>query len=120
MVFDHRTCTDGTATAFASFSVDVPDDFREDPTGNLGTTFTHPDFGTNLHNDVGVVVLDDPVNLSEYPVLAPEEFLTELKDAHEIQDDAFVAVGYGLLNGSPPRISCPMKAAGSECPRIEA
>lgn len=95
-------CTDGTATAYAYFSVDVPDDFRENPTGNLGTTFTHPDFGTNLHNDVGVVVLDDPVNLSEYPILAPEGFLTDLKDAREIQDDTFVAVGYGLLNGSPP------------------
>jgi len=95
-------CTDGTATAYAYFSVDVPDDFRENPTGNLGTTYTHPDFGTNLHNDVGVVLLDDPVNLSEYPVLAPEGFLTELKEAHEIQDDTFVAVGYGLLNGSPP------------------
>jgi secreted trypsin-like serine protease len=95
-------CTEGTATAYAYFSVDVPDDFRENPSGILGTTYTHPDFSTNLHNDVGVVVLEDSVNLSEYPVLAPEGFLTELKVAHEIQDDTFVAVGFGVLNGFPP------------------
>jgi hypothetical protein len=35
-------CTEGTATAYAYFSVEVPDDFRENPTGVLGTTFTHP------------------------------------------------------------------------------
>jgi secreted trypsin-like serine protease len=95
-------CTDGTATAYAYFSVNVPDDFRENPTGFLGTTYTHPAFKTNLHNDVGVVVLDDPVNRNEYPVLASVRFLTDLKVAHEIQDDSFVAVGYGVLNGFPP------------------
>jgi len=60
-------CTEGTATAYAYFSVDVPDDFRENPTGALGTTHTHPAFKTNLSNDVGVVVLDGSVNESEYP-----------------------------------------------------
>lgn len=95
-------CTDGTTSAYAYFTVDVPVDFRENPSGDLGATFTHPDFRTNLHNDVGVVVLEDPVTLGEYPVLAPEGFLTDLKVAHEIQDDTFVAVGYGVLNGFPP------------------
>ncbi|HET7928745.1 MAG TPA: trypsin-like serine protease [Actinomycetota bacterium] len=95
-------CTEGTATAYAYFSVDVPDDFRENPSGSLGTTYTHPEFTSNLHNDVGVVVLGEPENLSEYPVLAPEGFLTDLKVAGEIQDDTFVAVGYGLLDGFPP------------------
>ena len=32
----------------------------------------------------------------------PEGFLSDLKAAHEIQDDTFVAVGYGLLDGWPP------------------
>jgi secreted trypsin-like serine protease len=95
-------CTEGTATAYAYFSVDVPEDFRENPTGILGTTYTHPDFGPNLHDDVGAVVLDDPVALSEYPVLAREGFLSDLRDEHLIQDDTFVAVGYGVLNGFPP------------------
>ena len=73
-------CTDGTTTAYAYFSVEVPDDFRENPTGISGTTYTHPDFNPNtLSNDVGVVVLDQGVNLSEYPTLAPEGFLSDLK-----------------------------------------
>jgi secreted trypsin-like serine protease len=96
-------CTEGTATAYAYFQVEVPDDFRENPTGLLGTTHTHPDYNPNtLDNDVGVVVLEQAVNLSQYPVLAPEGFLSDLKAAHEIQDDTFVAVGYGLLDGWPP------------------
>ena len=96
-------CTDGTTTAYAYFQVEVPDDFRENPTGLLGATYTHPDYNANtLDNDVGVVVLEQAVNLSEYPVLAPEGFLSDLKAAHEIQDDTFVAVGYGLLDGWPP------------------
>lgn len=96
-------CTDGTGTAYAYFSVDVPDDFRENPTGILGTTYTHPDYDPNtLKNDVGVVVLEEPVTLSEYPVLASEGFLSDLKATREILDDTFVNVGYGLLEGSPP------------------
>jgi secreted trypsin-like serine protease len=96
-------CTDGTATAYAYFDVEVPDDFRENPTGILGTTYTHPDYNPNtLDNDVGVVVLDKAVRLREYPVLAAEGFLSDLKAAGEIQDDTFVNVGYGLLEGSPP------------------
>jgi hypothetical protein len=35
-------CTEGTATAYAYFQVEVPDDFRENPTGLLGTTYTTP------------------------------------------------------------------------------
>jgi hypothetical protein len=30
-----------------------------------------------------------------------EGFLSDLKAAHEVQDDTFVNVGYGLLNGWP-------------------
>jgi secreted trypsin-like serine protease len=96
-------CTDGTATAYAYFQVDPPEDFRENPTGRLGTTFTHPDYSPNtLDYDVGVVVLENPVRLKKYPVLASEGFLSDLKASGEIQDDTFVNVGYGLLEGSPP------------------
>jgi secreted trypsin-like serine protease len=96
-------CTEGTASAYAYFQVEVPDDFRENPTGLLGTTYAHPDFNSNtLNNDVGVVVLEQAMSLSEYPVLAPEGFLSDLKVERQIQDDTFVNVGYGLLDGWPP------------------
>ena len=58
-------CTDGMALAYAYFLVDVPDDFRENPTGISGTPYTHPDFNANtLSNDVAIVVLDQPTSLS--------------------------------------------------------
>ena len=61
------------------------------------------DFDPNtLENDVGIVVLDRRVNLREYPTIADEGFLTDLKASHEIQDDTFVAVGYGVQTGFPP------------------
>jgi Trypsin len=44
------------------------------------------------------------VVLGSYPQLPDEGFLTNLKAAHEIQDDTFVNVGYGLLNGAPPPV----------------
>src|SRR4026208_1133885 len=73
-------CTIGTALAYAYFEITVPDDFRENPTGISGTPFTHPDFNPNtLRNDVGIVVLDQAVNLEgQYPTVASEGFLTEL------------------------------------------
>ncbi len=97
-------CTDGMALVYAYFQITVPDDFRENPTGIRGTPFTHPDFNLNtLNNDVGIVVLDQPVNLDGgYPTVASEGFLTELKATHEIQDDTFVAVGYGVQTSFPP------------------
>jgi secreted trypsin-like serine protease len=96
-------CTDGTATAYAYFQVEVPDDFRENPTGRLGATHTSPHYNPRtLNNDVGVVVLEQPVNLSEYPTLAPKGFLSKLKRTGAIKNDTFVNVGYGLLDGWPP------------------
>jgi secreted trypsin-like serine protease len=94
-------CTDGMTTAHAYFSYQVPDDFRTNPSGVEGTPFTHPEFRFP-DNDVAVVVLERRVRLSTYPVLPPEGFLSDLKAAHEIQDDTFVNVGYGVLNGTPP------------------
>src|SRR5262245_32290263 len=96
-------CTEGMASAHAYFSFEVPDDFRTAPSGVLGTPHTHPEFRANtLQNDVAVVVLSEPVALGAYPTLPPEGFLSDLKAAHEIQDDTFLAAGYGLLDGFPP------------------
>ena len=96
-------CTQGMDLAYGYFQVVVPDDFRENPTGISGTPHTHPAFRSNtLNNDVGVVVLDQPVNLATYPTIVDEGFLSELKASHAIQDDTFVAVGYGVQTGFPP------------------
>ena len=98
-------CTDGTSIVHAYFSFQVPDDFRENPVGVLGTPHTNPLYNPNtLDNDASVVVLSTPVSLGTYPVLPHEGLLSELKAAHEIQDDVFVNVGDGVLNGSPPPI----------------
>ena len=94
-------CTDGTSTVHAYFSYQVPDDFRTNPTGVEGTPYTHPDYRFPV-NDVAVVVLEQGVSLSTYPVLPTERLLSDLKAAHEIQDDTFVNVGYGVLNAPKP------------------
>lgn len=96
-------CTDGTSSAHAYFSYQVPDDFRENPSGVPGIPHTNPLYDPNtLDNDVSVVELSSPVTLSTYPVLPQERLLSQLKRSHQIQDDTFVNVGYGLLNGWPP------------------
>lgn len=98
-------CTDGAESAYVYFELTVPDGFRENPTGLPGTPHTHPAYNPNtVANDVGVVILDDRVALPEYPSIVGEGFLTELKAAHEIQDDSFVAVGYGGVTQFPPPI----------------
>ena len=59
-----------------------------------------------LTPDVGVVVLEEPVDLAEYPVLATEGFLSDLKATGDIRGDTFVNVGYGLLEGDlPPELT---------------
>ena len=96
-------CTDGTSYAYAYFKTEVPDDFRTNPTGVLGTTYTHPDYNpNNLDTDIGVVVLTKAVKLKQYPTLAPEGFLTDLKATGELQDATFVNVGYGVLDAPKP------------------
>jgi secreted trypsin-like serine protease len=96
-------CTDGMAFAHAYFSFQVPDDFRTNPSGVPGTPHTNPLYNpNNLDNDISVVELSSPVTLSTYPVLPQARFLSQLKRSHQIQDDIFVNVGYGLLNGWPP------------------
>lgn len=51
--------------------------------------------------DVGVVVLDQPVNLSYYPPLAPAGYLDGLATQRGQQNVNFQVVGYGLQSVKP-------------------
>ncbi len=96
-------CTLGTAKAYAYFDVEVVADFRENPSGIKGKPYTSPDFNPNtLSNDVGVVVLKTPVQLSDYPTVVEEGFLSEQKAHNGLKDATFTVVGYGGTAGSPP------------------
>jgi len=73
-------------------------------TGDVGgTTYTHPDFYTAAFfvHDVGVVVLDEPVEMSTYGVLPAINQLDALKTKRGLQDVTFTAVGYGLQAINP-------------------
>ena len=72
----------------------------------VGTPFTHPGLNPNtLKNDLAVVELDGPAGVSgPYPTLPSEGFLSRLKRQHKLQDDTFVAVGYGGVTQWPPPI----------------
>lgn len=51
--------------------------------------------------DVGVVVLDQPVNLTFYPSMAPAGYLDQLATQRGQQDTTFEVVGYGLQSVKP-------------------
>jgi secreted trypsin-like serine protease len=96
-------CTDGMDQVYAYFQVEVPENFREVPSGVSGTPHTSPSYNPNtLSNDVGVVVLDDPVTLSVYPAVVREGFLSERKARNGLKDATFTTVGYGGTEGWPP------------------
>ena len=68
-----------------------------------GTTFTHPQFNPAAFYlfDLGVVVLDTPVVMSEYGALPQLNQLDALKTKRGQQDVTFTAVGYGLQASFP-------------------
>jgi len=73
-------------------------------TGEVGgTTYTHPQYDPNAFflYDLGVVVLDEAVNVSEYGVLPELDQLDGLKTMRGNQDVTFTAVGYGLQESFP-------------------
>ena len=99
-------CTDGTSSARVYFDSEVTADYRNGQGGVVGTPVTHPAFNPNtLRNDVAVVELHRAADVTgPYPTLVGEGFLSRLKRAHELQDDRFVAVGYGGVPQFPPPI----------------
>ncbi len=73
-------------------------------TGEVGgTPETHPDYNPNAFflYDLGVVVLDEPVILSEYGELPDLDQLDVLKTKRGKQSTMFTAVGYGLQESFP-------------------
>lgn len=68
-----------------------------------GTTYTHPQYNPNAFYlyDLGVVVLDKPVRMREYGVLADLGTLDALATERGLQDTTITAVGYGLQKINP-------------------
>ena len=68
-----------------------------------GTTYTHPSFDPNAFYlyDLGVVVLDDPVDMATYGELPALNQLDSLKTKRGTQDVTFTAVGYGMQLSFP-------------------
>lgn len=73
--------------------------------GVTGTAHAYPLWrgGLFLPNtgDAGVVVLDQPVILGSYPILAPAGYLDKLATQRGLQDVNFEVVGYGLQSVKP-------------------
>jgi secreted trypsin-like serine protease len=73
-------------------------------TGDVGgTPYTHPQYDPNafyLH-DLGVVVLDEPVTMSEYGLLPALNVLDQMERRRGQKDLSFTAVGYGLQKSFP-------------------
>jgi hypothetical protein len=100
-------CTDGTATAEVWFSETAPStpevlsgDYEH---GITGTPYTYPgfDFGTSLDTgDVGIVVLNQPVQLPRYGDL-PTAGEVDTLGKHPL----LTIVGYGIQDVRPVQIA---------------
>jgi secreted trypsin-like serine protease len=77
-------------------------------TGDVGgTPYTHPDYNPAAFfvRDLGVVVLDEPMNIGMYGTLPEKDQLDVLKTRRGKQDVTFTAVGYGLQQSFPDAAS---------------
>lgn len=73
-------------------------------TGDVGgTTYQHPDYDPSafFYRDLGIVVLDEPMDMAEYGALPALNRLDALKTRRGTQDVTFTAVGYGLQMSFP-------------------
>jgi hypothetical protein len=68
-----------------------------------GTPYTHPQYDPNAFYlyDLGVVVLDEPMDMDEYGVLPQMDELDRMARQRGKQDVTFTAVGYGLQRINP-------------------
>ena len=89
---------DDNAGRYAHYSATLD----ANPTWHRGTAYPHPDYDDNAFYlaDVGVVILDEPVAMSQYGALAGLNYLDQFTGkakAHTI----FEAIGYGLTRSLP-------------------
>jgi secreted trypsin-like serine protease len=117
-------CIDGATLARVYFQQDAGVRYdavtQMDPvTGYPNTCLTSPcATGTKLYNygfndfqgfpntkDLGIVILDQPIILSEYGVLAPAGSLDVLATRRGLQQVTFTASGYGLTESNPVRVT---------------
>jgi len=121
-------CTDGATTARVYFQQDAGANYDPatgvDPVsgypeacaaGTLGTlcatsdelyNYGFDDFASFPNTkDVGLVILDQPITLSEYGVLATAGSLDALATRRGQQDTTFTASGYGLTKSNPVKVT---------------
>ncbi len=69
---------------------------------NRATSFTHPEYvdAEFFLHDVGVIELDEPINLDEYGVLPPLRYLNQFNAGNK-KNQLFESVGYGLEKSGP-------------------
>jgi hypothetical protein len=108
-------CTDGTASAEVWFTETAPStqdvlsgDYEH---GVTGTPYTYPgfDFTSSLDTgDVGVVVLDEPVELPSYGQLPSVDEVATL-DTHQL----LTIVGYGIQDVRPVEVADMIRLTGT-------
>jgi V8-like Glu-specific endopeptidase len=102
-------CTDGATGGRVWFDADEADILAKGyPFGGSGavefaTIVTHPLFPTApfFVHDAGIVILAEPVVMSEYGTLPGVDQLDRLKTKRGKQNQTFTAVGYGLQRINP-------------------
>jgi hypothetical protein len=93
------------------FDADVENGIPENgypDTGDVGgTPYTHPDYDPDAFFlfDLGVVVLDEPMEMDEYGALPELNQLDGLAKKRGKKDVTFTAVGYGLQKSFPDAAS---------------
>jgi hypothetical protein len=70
-----------------------------------GQGYPHPDYPGDLYipasYDIGVVILDEPLYMEEYGVVAPEGYLEQFGTAVGLSDPFFTSVGFGINSDMP-------------------
>jgi V8-like Glu-specific endopeptidase len=75
------------------------------PTSVEGTPYTHPAYDPDAFYlyDLGVVVLDEPMDVGTYGALPDEGFFDELFTRRGLSKQRFTPVGYGLQFTNPAK-----------------